>query len=439
MPLETLSEPSIFEYLRDLSLSVWVAGGIMFAALYWFIKWVIMVLFVQGKGIGLVTVPVSRMAGRILEDKFAQKFADSKLLPKLHAPQNWEEFNRFTGYVADRMRTYRELVNLVQAKFNGPSAVSLRIAARFFEPGFVETFRTAERGFRDLDRIDEEMRILHRDLHIELEEATAETERKRIALERALEIKRVRLKRMLASRRAKFWLWRPVSALIRRFFGTAAERKLRAEKKALTKELAALRKELKEANRQIFDDHHPEVLGVCLELIEHDLMFLKHLYFRFGLEMESLTFTVASGRILQLMAKNTDQAETARKALRLEGLEAFNDLEPVDVDAIRLHIRQDTDLDRYVGLGPESVLEGALEPYLRIKLLLGKLDLPGYTPHWVAHLPPPSEFGRAQAEYDHFSHQLAWLKRTPPGLMVADNGLVSFADDLLPEELHAAE
>lgn len=436
MPIE---DPTIWETIRDISLSVWVTGGIMLAAFFWFLKWLFMVLFVQGKGIGLVTVPVSRMAGRILEDKFAQKFADSKLLPKLHPPQNWEEFNRFTGHVADRMRTYRELVYLVQAKFNGPSAVSLRIAVQFFEPIFVETFRTAERGFRDLDRIDAEMRVLHRDLHVGLEEATADLERERIALERAVEIKRVRLKSLLFERRANFWLWRPFSALYLRIFGNAAERKLRAEKKAENKKLIEIRKELKETNRRIFAEHHPEVIGVCLELIEHDLMFLKHLYFRFGLEMESLTFTVASGRLLQLMAENTPSGYEARKAMELEELSALDETHPLIVDRIRTHIRRDPDLDRYVGLGPESVLEGALEPYLRIKLLLGKLALEGYSPHWVAHLPPPAEFGRAQAEYDHFSHQLAWLKRAPPGLNVADNGLVSFDDDPFEADLRAAE
>ena len=410
----------------------------MLAAIFWFLKWMFMVLFVQGKGLGLVTVPVSRMAGKILEDKFAQKFADSKLLPKLHSPENWEEFNRFTGHVADRMRTYRELIYLVQAKFNGPSAVSLRIAVQFFEPIFVDTFRTAERGFRDLDRIDAEMRELHRGLHAELAEATSDIESKRVLLEREFEIKRVRLKSLLVERRAKFWLWRPLTALYRRFFGTAAERVLRSEKKALNKELVELRKELKESNRRIFADHHPEVIGVCLELIEHDQLFLKHLYHRFGLEMESLTFTVASGRLLQLMAEDTEEAAKARKAMDLEGLAELDVNHLSIVDHVRAHIRQDVDLDSYVGLGPESVLEGALEPYLRIKLLLGKLNLEGYTPHWVAHLPPPSEFGRAQAEYDHFSHQLAWLKRTPQGLNVAENGLVSFDDDQ-NSELEAAE
>ena len=436
MPVE---DPSLWETIRDISLSVWVTGGIMLAAFYWFLKWLFVVLFVQGKGIGLVTVPVSRMAGRILEDKFAQKFADSKLLPKLHPPQNWEEFNRLTGHVADRMRTYRELVYLVQAKFNGPSAVSLRVAVEFFEPIFVETFRTAERGFRDLDKIDAEMRVLHRDLHVELEEATAEIERERIALERAFEIKRVRLKGLMLDRRAKFWLLRPVSALYRRLFGTAGERKLRAEKKELNKKLVAIRKDLKETNRRIFADHHPEVIGVCLELIEHDQMFLKHLYFRFGLEMESLTFTIASGRVLQLMSEDTPAGLAARTAMELEGLADLDDTHPLIVDRIRALIRRDSDLDTYVGLGPESVLEGALEPYLRIKLLLGKLKLDGYSPHWVAHLPPPAEFGRAQAEYDHFSHQLAWLKRTPPGLKVAANGLVSFDDDPFDADLQAAE
>jgi hypothetical protein len=434
-----IDDPSLWDTVRDISLSVWVTGGIMIAALFWFLKWLFVILFVQGKGIGLVTVPVSRMAGKILEDKFAQKFADSKLLPKLHPPQNWEEFNRFTGHVADRMRTYRELVYLVQAKFNGPSAVSLRVAVQFFEPIFVDTFRTAERGFRDLDKIDAEMRVLHRNLHIELEEATAEIERERVALERDFEIKRVRLKSLLTNRRAKFWLWRPFSALYRRIFGTSAERSLRAEKKALNKKLVAIRKDLKETNRRIFADHHPEVIGVCLELIEHDQMFLKHLYFRFGLEMESLTFTIASGRVLQLMAENTPAGAAAREAMDLQALGDLDEAHPMIVDRIRTEIRCDTDLATYVGLGPESVLEGALEPYLRIKLLLGKLNLEGYSPHWVAHLPPPAEFGRAQAEYDHFSHQLAWLKRTPPGLKVATNGLVSFEDDPFDADLQAAE
>ena len=410
----------------------------MLAAIFWFLKWLFMLLFVQGKGIGLVTVPVSRMAGKILEDKFAQKFADSKLLPKLHTPENWEEFNRFTGHVADRMRTYRELIYLDQAKFNAPSAVSLRIAVQFFEPIFVETFRTAEHGFRDLDRIDAEMRELHRDLHIELEEATATIERKRIGLTREFEIKRIRLKSLLAERRTKFWLWRPFTALYRRFFGTAAERALRSDKNSLNKELVAIKKELKETNRRIFANHHPEVIGVCLELIEHDQMFLKHLYHRFGLEMESLTFTVASGRLLQLLAENTDNAAKARAAMDLDALADLDETDVTIVDRVRAHIRQDSDLASYVGLGPESVLEGALEPYLRIKLLLGKLSLDGYTPHWVAHLPPPSEFGRAQAEYDHFSHQLAWLKRAPVGLKVAENGLVSFENEEGPE-LQAAE
>ena len=436
MPID---DPSLWDTVRDISLSVWVTGGIIIAALFWFLKWLFVILFVQGKGIGLVTVPVSRMAGKILEDKFAQKFADSKLLPKLHPPQNWEEFNRFTGHVADRMRTYRELVYLVQAKFNGPSAVSLRVAVQFFEPIFVDTFRTAERGFRDLDKIDAEMRVLHRNLHIELEEATADMERERVALERDFEIKRVRLNSLLINRRAKFWLWRPFSALYRRIFGTSAERNLRAEKKALNKKLGAIRKDLKETNRRIFADHHPEVIGVCLELIEHDQMFLKHLYFRFGLEMESLTFTIASGRVLQLMAENTPAGAAAREAMDLQALGDLDEAHPMIVDHIRTEIRCDTDLATYVGLGPESVLEGALEPYLRIKLLLGKLNLEGYSPHWVAHLPPPAEFGRAQAEYDHFSHQLAWLKRTPPGLKVATNGLVSFEDDPFDADLQAAE
>ena len=154
--------------------------------------------------------------------------------------------------------------------------------------------------------------------------------------------------------------------------------------------------------------------------------------------MESLTFTVASGRLLQLLAENTDNAAKARAAMDLDALADLDETDVTIVDRVRAHIRQDSDLASYVGLGPESVLEGALEPYLRIKLLLGKLSLDGYTPHWVAHLPPPSEFGRAQAEYDHFSHQLAWLKRAPVGLKVAENGLVSFENEEGPE-LQAAE
>ena len=436
MPVEDLS---FWETLRDISFSVWVAGGILLAAVYWFVKWLFVLLFVQGKGIGLVTVPVSRMAGRIIEDKFAQKFADSKLLPKLHPPQNWEEFNRFTGYVADRMRTYRELIYHVQAKFNGPSAVSLRLAVQFFEPIFVETFRMAERGFRDLDRIDADMRVLHRSLQLELEDATAKEELERIALERDFEIARVRLKSLMAERRSKYLLLRPFSALYRRLFGTAAERSLRAERKRLNKRLVETRKTLKETHARVFAAYHAEVIGVCLDLIEHDQMFLKHLYFRFGLEMESVTFTVASGRILQLIAEDTLEGSKARAALDLAALGDLDEGDPGVVDKIRTHIRRDRDLETYVGLGPESVLEGALEPYLRIKLLLGKLDLDGYTPHWVAHLPPPAEFGRAQAEYDHFAHQLAWLKRLPEGLMIADSGLVTFDDDPFRADLQAAE
>ena len=431
------SDPSFWEYIRHLSWSVWVAGGVLLAALYWFLKWAVAVLFVQGKGVSLITVPVSRMAGRIIEDRFAQKLADSKLLPRLHPPTDWDEFNRFTGYVADRMRTYRELIYLVQAKFNGPSAVSLRIAVRFFEPGFVETFRTAERGFRDLDRIDADMRVLHSALHAELETETETLERERIDLERRVEILRIELKGALRQRRAKFLLLRPVSAFWRRLFGTAEERHLRREKKTAAKALGTVRKTLRERNREIFDEHHAEIMGICLELIEHDLQFLKHLYFRFGLEMESLTFTVASGRVLDLLAADDPAGEESREALGLDALKGL------DVDAVRALLRADTDLQRYVGMGPEAVMEGALEPWLRIKLLLGELALPGYSAHWVAHLPPPAEFGRAQAEYDHFQHQLAWLKRPLPGVTVAENGIVTIdgAADDTPREpsLHAAE
>lgn len=438
METDIAADASLWEWIRHLSLSVWVAGGVLLAALYWSLKWAVAVLFVQGKGISLITVPFSRMAGRVLEDKFAQRLSDSKLLPKLHAPQNWDEFNRFTGYIADRMRTYRELIYLVQAKFNGPSAVTLRITVRYFEPDFVETFQTAERGFRDLDRIDAEMRRLHRDLHTELHEATAEMERERIALERQFEMARIKLKRLIDAGRSRIWLrrtlLRPFSAIGRLIWGKPEQRELRQEKKEAGRKLAELRKELKETNRRVFADHHAEVLGVCLELIEHDRMFLQHLYFRFGLEMESLTFTVASGRILELLAEPTEAGARCRVELGLNGAGIAN----LDIDAIRLRLREDPDLQTYVGLGPEAVLEGALEPWLRVKLLLGHVMLPGYSAHWIAHLPPPAEFGRAQAEYDHFSHQLAWLKQPLPGLEVADNGLVLFSDPPDAPELTAA-
>lgn len=443
METDIAADASLWEWIRHLSLSVWVAGGVLLAALYWFLKWAVAVLFVQGKGISLITVPVSRMAGRIIEDKFAQRLADSKLLPKLYPPTDWDEFNRFTGYIADRMRTYRELIYQVQAKFSGPSAVTLRLTVRYFEPDFVETFRTAERGFRDLDRIDAEMRALHRALHVELEGATMAMERERIALDREFEMARIKLKSLIDAQRHEKWLlrtlMRPVSALVRWIWGKPEIRALRQEKKEAGAKLSEMRKALKEKHREIFAAHHAEVLGVCLELIEHDQQFLKHLYFRFGLEMESLTFTVASGRILELLTEETEAAALARRELELDDLAGFaNEALPIDIHAMRSHIRADPDLETYVGLGPEAVLEGALEPYLRIKLLLGKLHLPGYSEHWVAHLPPPAEFGRAQAEYNHFPHQLAWLKKPLPGLEVADNGLVIFAKDTGPE-LHAAE
>jgi len=97
-------------------------------------------------------------------------------------------------------------------------------------------------------------------------------------------------------------------------------------------------------------------------------------------------------------------------------------------EEIRVHIRADPELTAHVGLGPEAVLEGTLEAYLRIKLLTGAIALPGYDRNWVAHLPPPGEFGRAQAEYGHFPHQLGWLRCPLPGMEVAANGLVTFAD-----------
>ena len=96
---------SLWEQFRDIGGAVWVAGGILLAALLWFLKWAVTVLFVQGKGLSLVTVPATRLATRVLEDKFAQKLADAKALPKLHVPRDWDEFNRFTGYVAQRMGT----------------------------------------------------------------------------------------------------------------------------------------------------------------------------------------------------------------------------------------------------------------------------------------------------------------------------------------------
>ena len=195
------AEGGLWDTLAHAGWSVWVAGGVVLAALYWLLKWLFTVLFLQGKGVSLITVPVSRMAGRIIEDKFAQKLADSKLLPKLYPPNDWEELNRFTGHVADRMRTYRELIATVQATFNGPSALSLRLAVRFFEPGFVTTFRTAEAGFRDLDRLDEELRALHREVHEAMERRTGADEAERERVERELEMVRLKVRHRAAARR----------------------------------------------------------------------------------------------------------------------------------------------------------------------------------------------------------------------------------------------
>ncbi|MEM1343276.1 MAG: hypothetical protein AAGI34_01700 [Pseudomonadota bacterium] len=417
---------NVFAPIQQISTTVWIAIGVLVAALIWLIKWAVTVLFVQGKGVSLITIPFSRVAGRILEDRFVQKLADTKTLPRLHVPATWDEFNRFNGYVAHRMQTYRELIYLVQTKVNGPSAVSLRLCVRWFEPGFTATFRTAERGFRDLDRIDEAVRGVHRLIHSEMEVRTDALERERILVEKDFEMVRIRRKHAVAERPASRWLRRRlgqalgglVAALLNQFWSSREARRLGAEKKRLRRRLGELRTEIAEISREIFAAHEAEVVGVCLELIEHDRMFLQHLYHRFGLEVESIIFTVASGRILDLIAADTPQGQEARAVLGLGCGEHCT------AEGIREQIRSDPTLVEYVGLAPEAVLEGTLEAYARVKLLTGEIALQGYEHNWIAHLPPPGEFGRAQAEYNHFSHQLGWLKKALPGMRVAPSGLV---------------
>jgi hypothetical protein len=434
MEADLAHTPDWLEYVRSISTTVWVAAGVLFAALVWLLKWAFTVLFVQGRGVSLITIPFSRVAGRILEDRFVQKLADTRALPKLHVPASWEEFNRFNGYVAHRMETYRNLVHLVQAQFNGPSAVCLRVMVRFFEPGFVETFRTAERGFRELDRIDDSVREVHRRIHEELKARTDPLERERINAEKAHEMARIRRKHAIQRRPASLWLRRRLG----QFFGGIAAsalnlvwsgseaRELRREKRRLRDRLNELRTGIAEQHREIFAEHEAEVVGVCLELIEHDRMFLSHLYHRFGLEVESVKFSVASGRVLELIAADTPEGAAARAALGLEAL-VCADGETSAANALRERIRSDPTLEEHVGLGPEAVLEGTLEAYLRVAILLGRVDLAGFTPDWVAHLPPPGEFGRAHLEYGHFPHQLGWLKKLPPGMTVGANGLVERA------------
>ena len=428
---------SLWEHFQEVGGAVWVAIGLVTATVLWFLKWAVTVLFIQGKGISLFTVPATRLATRVLEDKFAQKLADAKALPKLYVPRDWDEFNRFTGHVAQRMSTYRELIYTVQARFNGPSAICLRVAVRYFEQNFVQTFETAERGCRNLDRIDARIRAIHRAIHGELSMTTNRLERGRIALEQEAEMTRLRLTRAYAERPLRVWLHKRsgyrVSAFLGWFFNRlwgGEARELRGRKRDLSKELAELRKQLVEHRRAIFMRHEPEVVGLCLELIEHDQMFLQNLYHRFWLELESLSFTVATGRLMNLLADDTEEGARARTDLGLEPLGEIQRSEGMRrVDMVRAHLRADADFRAHVGLGPEAVLEASLEPYLRIKLMLGRIALPGYSTHWIAHLPPPAEFGRAQADYDHFSHQLAWLKKPIPGLRVLDNGLVEIDGD----------
>ncbi len=422
---------AIIDHVEEISTTVWIAIGLLVAAILWLIKWAVTVLFVQGKGVSLVTIPFSRVAGKILEDRFVQKLADTKALPKLHVPGSWDEFNRFNGYVAHRMERYRELIYSVQTKFNGPSAVCLRAVVRFFEPSFVGTFLTAERGFRELDRIDAAVRAVHRRLHAELEERTSPLERRRIRAEKDHEMMRIRRKHVVARRPVSRWLRRRLG----QFFGGLAAtivtwvwpgaeaRDLRRDKRRLRAELIALRTEIAESHREIFAAHEDEVVGLCLELIEHDRMFLGHLFHRFGLEVESLKFTVASGQVLELLAADTEEAAKAREALGLAGA-VTEEGPPMTAEALREWIRQDPDLQAYVGLGPVAVFEGTLEAFLRLKLFLGQIALPGYSKAWIAHLPPPGEFGRSQAAYTHFPHQLSWLKKPVPGLSVEPNGLV---------------
>jgi len=350
----------LVESVERISTTVWIAGGLLVAALFWLAKWAVTVLFVQGKGVSLITIPFSRVAGRILEDRFVQKLADTKQLPRLHVPGSWEEFNRFNGYVAHRMQTYRELIHLVQTKFNGPSAVSLRLCVRWFEPDFVETFRTAERGFRELDRIDSAVRATHRRIHRALEERTETMQRERIHTEKDLEMIRIRHKHAVAARPASRWLRRRMgqvlggllAGLLNGIWSGGEARRLKARKRTLRKRLATLRGDIAAANRTIFAEFEAEVAGVCLELIEHDRMFLQHLYHRFGLEVESIVFTVASGRILDLIADETNEAGEARRLLELDDLVCEG--EPCTGERIRAHIRTDPELLAHVGLGPEA-------------------------------------------------------------------------------------
>ena len=436
MEAELAQDADLLEHIEGVSTTVWLAAGLLLAAVLWLLKWAVTVLFVQGKGVSLVTIPFSRVAGKILEDRFVQKLADTKALPKLHVPASWQEFNRFNGYVAHRMQTYRELIHLVQTKFNGPSAVCLRIAVRYFERDFVETFRTAERGFRELDRLDDQVRETHRSIHAELKATTDPLERERILAEKAHEMIRIRRKHAIAAQPVALWLRRRLgqwmgsmaAGVVNSLWSSSKARELKREKRTLRARLVELRTEIAEAHRRIFSAHEAEVAGVCLELIEHDRMFLSHLYHRFGLEVESLSFTVASGRVLELVAEDTEGGRQARNDLGLAG--SACDVSPdCTAEGLREQIRRDPVLVTYVGLGPEAVLEGTLEAYIRVKLLLGEITLPGYSPHWIAHLPPPGEFGRAQAEYMHFSHQLGWLKRPLPGMEVEANGLVTLAEE----------
>jgi len=276
---------SIWDRVEGISTTVWVALGLFTAAFFWILKWLATVLFVQGRGISLITVPFSRLAGKILEDKFAQKLTDTKVLPKLHVPRSWDEFNRFNGHVAHRMQVYRELIYLVQAKFNGPTAISLRIALRFFERNFVETFQTAEREFRVLDQLDGEVRAIHRRLHQELAAETHELERERIQTEKQQEMARIQLKQLIAERPMNVWLRRRsgrfFSALLgwlgHRIWSVGEVRELRSQRRALTRKLSELRKDIAEQSHLIFARHEADVVGISLELIEHDHMFLQHL------------------------------------------------------------------------------------------------------------------------------------------------------------------
>ena len=449
MQNEIVQAVSFWDYIQGLSGTVWVAVGLVAATIFWFLKWAFTVLFIQGKGISLVTVPFTRLATKVLEDKFAQRLNDAKALPKLHIPRNWEEFNRFTGYVAQRMSTYRDLIYMVQSRFNGPSAICMRIAVRYFEPGFVQTFETAERGFRNFDRVDAEIRGIHHTIHSELSAATNRLERQRIATEKELEMTRLELKLLYAEMPLSVWMRRRgwfVSAVFGWFFNRIWRAReangLRNRMRELSRELVDLRKRIVDLRADIFRRHEAQVVGLCLELIEHDQMFLQTLYHRFWLELESLTFTVATGQLMKMLAHDSDAGERARDELGLSDLnsqlEAQRDKHPVEV--VRAYLRSDKDFRTYVGLGPEAVLEASLEPYFRIKLMLGRIALPGYSTHWIAHLPPPAEFGRAQASYDHFSHQLAWLKKPIPGLNVLENGLIEIeGDDDMGEPAIAAE